>query len=366
MNPYTGEPVGAPIPHTPPDAPRRGWRGAAAAAAAGYAAMPLPERAALLRAVAAALEAARDELVALADAETGLGAARLGGELTRSPGPVRAVRRRWSTTAAFLDAVIDHADPDALPAPRPDLRRMLVPIGPVAVFAASNFPFAFSVAGGDTASALAAGCPVVVKAHPGHPGLSARCGDVIAAALARHGAPGGTFARRVRPRGRPVAGDAPGDRGGRVHRVGAGGRALFDLAAGRPDPIPFYGELGSLNPTVVTPGAVADRGAADRGRVRGLVHAGHRTVLHQARPAVPAGRAWPGGRAGVRGRRRHGRTVAQRAHPRRLSRGVAELAATPGVRALAPGSTVEVTGYAVAPTLFAVAAPDWPSAADAC
>ena len=146
-----------------------------------------------MRAVAAALDARTDDIVALADAESGLGTARLTGELVRT----RIQLEMFADAVAegsFLDVVIDLPDPDALPAPRPDLRRMMVPLGPVAVFAASNFPLAFSVAGGDTASALAAGCPVVVKAHPSHPGLAALCGQVVSEALAAAGAPAGTFA----------------------------------------------------------------------------------------------------------------------------------------------------------------------------
>jgi acyl-CoA reductase-like NAD-dependent aldehyde dehydrogenase len=163
--------------------------------------------------------------------------------------------------SSYLEAVIDPPDPDAKPAPRPDLRRMLVPVGPVAVYAASNFPFAFSVAGGDTASALAAGCPVILKAHPGHPGLSARCGALVSEALGTVTSPAGGGAFAV------VHGFETGAALVRHPAVAAaaftgslaGGRALHDLAASRPDPIPFYGELGALNPVVVTPGALAGR-----------------------------------------------------------------------------------------------------------
>src|SRR4051812_27029043 len=192
MNPYTGEPVGPPVPHATPDEVDR-IAPAAAAAAPAFAALPPDKRADLLDAVAAALEAARDELVALADSETGLGATRLGGELTRT----RVQLQMFAEVireGSFHEAIIDLPDANALPAPRPDLRRMLIPLGAVAVFSASNFPFAFSVAGGDTASALAAGCPVVVKAHSGHPGLSVRTGQIVAAALAEAGAPDGPFA----------------------------------------------------------------------------------------------------------------------------------------------------------------------------
>src|SRR6185295_1584111 len=119
--------------------------------------------------------------------------ARLTGEVARSTGQLRMFADVLEE-GSLLEVVIDTKDPQAKPVPRPDLRRMLVPLGPVAVFAASNFPFAFSVAGGDTANALAAGCPVVVKAHPGHPGLSVRCGRIVAEALRAAGAPDGTFA----------------------------------------------------------------------------------------------------------------------------------------------------------------------------
>jgi NADP-dependent aldehyde dehydrogenase len=162
----------------------------------------------------------------------------------------------------YLELTIDHPDPDAVPAPRPDLRRMLVPVGPVAVFSASNFPLAFSVPGGDTASAIAAGCPVVVKAHSGHPYTSQLCAAALrraAAAVALpedvvqviHGRAGGT---------RLVQHPA-------IQAVGftgslGGGRALYDLACARPTPIPFYGELGSINPLVVTPAAAAERAEA--------------------------------------------------------------------------------------------------------
>jgi len=259
INPYTGYPTGPATPHaTVADVDRLAR--AAAAAAPALAALPMTARIGLLESVAAALEGARDELVSLADAETGLGPARLTGELTRTRVQLEmfaGVVREGS----FHEAIIDPADPDALPAPRPDLRRMLVPSGPVAVFAASNFPFAFSVAGGDTASALAAGCPVIVKAHSGHPGLSRRTGEVVNAALAAAGAPAGTFAvLHGTAAGRALVQHPAITAAGFTGSLG-GGRALYDLANARPDPIPFYGELGSLNPAVVTPGALAANAA---------------------------------------------------------------------------------------------------------
>jgi NADP-dependent aldehyde dehydrogenase len=158
----------------------------------------------------------------------------------------------------FLGVVIDSPDPSAVP-PRPELRRWKVPIGTVAVFAASNFPFAFSVPGGDTASALAAGCPVVVKAHPDHPETSELAAAAIRAAAAQVGLPADVL---TLVHGRQAGVDLV--RHPLISAVGftgsvPGGRALFDLAAARPTPIPFYGELGSLNPVLVTERVAATR-----------------------------------------------------------------------------------------------------------
>jgi NADP-dependent aldehyde dehydrogenase len=231
--------------------------GAAAAARAAVASAPYDERAAWLEALAAALDAHAPELVPLADAETHLGDARLTGELARTSAQLRLFAR-VVREGSFLEAIIDHPDPSATP-PVPDLRRMLVPLGPVAVFGASNFPFAFSVLGGDTASALAAGNPVVVKAHEGHLRLSRRVAELAAEALAQAGAPTGIFGLvEGREAGVELV-EHP-----RIAAVGftgsvAGGRFLFDVASRRPNPIPFYGELGSLNPVVVTPAAAAAR-----------------------------------------------------------------------------------------------------------
>jgi len=230
---------------------------AAAAAAADAALVPTTreERAAWLDALAAALEGDRAALVALAAEETHLAEARLDGEVTRSAAQLRffaGVARE----GGYLEATVDSPDPSLIP-PRPDLRRMLRPVGPVAVYTSSNFPFAFSVLGNDTASALAAGCPVIVKAHPGHPRLSRRTAELAVSVL-----PAGWFAlvegmeagvELVRHPAVRAAGFTGSERGG---------RALFDLASARPDPIPFYGELGSVNPVVVTRAAGRERAAA--------------------------------------------------------------------------------------------------------
>jgi NADP-dependent aldehyde dehydrogenase len=214
-------------------------------------------RAAFLRSAAAGLDAARDGLVETADAETALGPVRLTGELARTSYQLRAFAGIVDE-GAFLDVVINHPDDTATP-PIPDLRRYKVPLGVVAVYSASNFPFAFSVAGGDTASALAAGCPVVVKAHPDHPALSELVAGVLRRAAAEHGIPEGVvglvhgFEAGVELIRHPLVAAA-----GFTGSV-RGGRALFDAAAARPVPIPFHGELGSLNPVLVTEAAAAER-----------------------------------------------------------------------------------------------------------
>ncbi len=220
------------------------------------------DRAAFLDAIADAIEARADAITAIGTQETGLPAARLNGERGRTTGQLRLFADHIRK-GDYLDRRHDAALPDRQPLPRPDLRMMQRPIGPVAVFGASNFPLAFSTAGGDTASALAAGCPVVVKGHPAHPGTGEIIAEAIDAAIRATGMPAGTFSF------------IHGDR----HEVGAalvqhpliravgftgslgGGRALYDLCAARPDPIPFFGELGSINPTFVLPQALNARGA---------------------------------------------------------------------------------------------------------
>lgn len=229
------------------------------AAASGLPYTSREDRAVWLEALAAALDGDRSELLAIARIETHLSEARLDGEITRTANQLRffaGVLREGS----YLEATIDTPDATLIP-PRPALHRMLRPLGVVAVFAASNFPFAFSVLGNDTASALAAGCPVIVKAHPGHPELSRRVASLAARALADAGAPAGSLAL--------VEGIEEGValvQHPLVNAVGftgslRGGRALFDIACARPAPIPFYGELGSLNPVVVTEAAARARGA---------------------------------------------------------------------------------------------------------
>jgi NADP-dependent aldehyde dehydrogenase len=215
------------------------------------------KRALLLRAAADAVESRAAELIAAADAETALGIPRLTGELARVAYQFRFFANIVDD-GAFLGVVIDPPDPSAVP-PRPELRRWKVPIGTVAVFAASNFPFAFSVPGGDTASALAAGCPVVVKAHPDHPQTSELVAETLRSAAEKAGLPADVL---IVIHGYQAGMDLV--RHPLISAVGftgsiPGGRALFDLAAARPSPIPFYGELGSLNPVLITERAAENR-----------------------------------------------------------------------------------------------------------
>ena len=217
----------------------------------------------LLREAARMLRAAGPELHELCGRETGLPQARLEGELERTCVQLELLADVVAD-GSHVEAIIDTADPDAPIAPRPDLRRMLIPIGPVAVFGASNFPYAFSVAGGDTASALAAGCPVVVKAHPSHPGTSGLVAAIVLAAVEDVGLPSGTFSLVH------GASSHVGEVLARAEEIEAvaftgslaGGRALFDVAASRPRPIPVFAEMGSVNPTLITTAALRARADA--------------------------------------------------------------------------------------------------------
>ena len=201
-----------------------------------------------------------EPLIETCMAETGLSQARLEGELERTWRQI-LLFAGLIETGAHYEATIDTADPDARPAPRADLRRMMVPIGPVLVFAASNFPFAFSVAGGDTASALAAGCPVICKAHPGHPGTSELVANEISGALADAGLHPGTFALVQTASVETALGLVRDEAIEAVAFTGStgAGRAIFDAAGARERPIPVFAEMGSTNPVVVTKSAIEDR-----------------------------------------------------------------------------------------------------------
>ncbi|WP_422074445.1 aldehyde dehydrogenase (NADP(+)) [Tranquillimonas rosea] len=220
------------------------------------------ERAKFLDTIADEIEARGEQITAIGTSETGLPEARLNGERGRTTGQLRMFAKHIRD-GAYLDRRHDEALPDREPAPRPDLRTMQRPIGPVAVFGASNFPLAFSTAGGDTASALAAGCPVVVKGHGAHPGTGEIVAEAIHAAIQACGMPAGTFS--LVQGGKRDVGQALVQHP-LVKAVGftgslGGGRALYDLCAQRDEPIPFFGELGSVNPMFLLPEAVKARGA---------------------------------------------------------------------------------------------------------
>ncbi len=236
---------------------------AAESAAVEMGRMGPERRAEFIERIAELIEERGSVLIERVMAETGLPEGRVTGERARTTAQLRlfaSVVRDGS----WVDARIDRALPSRKPIPRPDIRRMLTALGPVAVFGASNFPLAFSVAGGDTASAFAAGCPVVCKAHPSHPGTSEIVADAIAEAVRSCGFPDGTFSL--------LHGAAPSVSidlvtHPSIRAVGftgslQAGRALFDAAAGRPDPIPVFAEMGSVNPVIVLPGAARDRGEA--------------------------------------------------------------------------------------------------------
>lgn len=221
------------------------------------------ERAAFLRAIADEIEARAAEITEIGTQETGLPEARLQGERGRTTGQLRLFADHIEK-GDYLDRRFDAALPDRQPAPRPEIRLIQRPVGPVAVFGASNFPLAFSTAGGDTAAALAAGCPVVVKGHSAHPGTADIVAQAIAAAIARTGVHPGVFS--LIQGGSRNVGHALVQHP-LIKAVGftgslAGGRALFDLCAQRPEPIPFFGELGSVNPMMMLPEALKARGEA--------------------------------------------------------------------------------------------------------
>jgi len=290
VDPRTGEPGPTYRQASPQDV-----RAAVEAAAAVHRSGALRDRgkrAALLRGAAARLRAAGDEIVAVCEAETGLPAIpRLRSELERTCGQLEAF-------AVIVDAgddaeaIIDHPDADAKPIPKPDVRRLRVPLGPIAVFGASNFPLAFSTAGGDTASALAAGCPVIVKGHPSHPGTGELVARELRTAVAEAGLPKGTFANL--PATGVEVGEALVD-AAEIAAVGftgsfAGGKALFDRAARRPVPIPVYAEMGSINPIVVTEEALRARaGKIAEGLTASVASFGGQLCTKPGVVFVPAG-----------------------------------------------------------------------------
>ncbi|QKJ31178.1 aldehyde dehydrogenase (NADP(+)) [Mucilaginibacter mali] len=217
-------------------------------------------KAEFLRAIAAGIDALGDELIDRAMAESGLPQARLQGERGRTTAQLKMFADLVAE-GSWVEAVIDEALPERQPLPRPDLRKMLVPLGPVVVFGASNFPLAFSVAGGDTASALAAGCPVVVKAHAAHPGTSALVGEAIMKAAQKTGMPDGVFSLLYDDGFTVGTALVQHDLAKAVTFTGSykGGMALYHLAQQRPVPIPLFAEMGSINPVIFLPQALENK-----------------------------------------------------------------------------------------------------------
>lgn len=223
--------------------------------------MARKERSNFLRCIAEEIEKRADQITVVGMSETGLPEARLIGERGRTTAQLR-IFADLIENDEYLDLRHDEALPGRQPQPRPELKMVQKPIGPVAVFGASNFPLAFSTAGGDTASALAAGCPVIVKGHPAHPGTGEVVARAVDAAVRECGMPSGVFSF--------IQGNTVGFAQALVQHpliraVGftgslSGGRALFDLCAARHEPVPFFGELGSVNPVFVLSGALDDRG----------------------------------------------------------------------------------------------------------
>ena len=235
----------------------------------GFRAPGSKERATFLRRIGAQIDALGEELIQVCHEETKLTADRLRGERARTVSQL-AMFADLIEEGSWVDARIDTAQPERKPVPKPDLRRMLRPLGPVGVFSASNFPFAFSVAGGDTASALAAGCPVVVKGHPAHPHTSALVGDAIGRAVTDSGMPKSIFYLITDPSieaGTKLV-THPAIRAVGFTGSTQAGRALFNLAAARPDPIPVFAEMSSLNPVLLMPGVLRERRAET---IKGLV-----------------------------------------------------------------------------------------------
>ncbi len=356
VNPSTAAPLAPDYRDATPDEVDRAMS-LAEAAFDDYRARPADERAAFLERIAAEIDALGEPLIERAAAETALPAERLRGERARTSNQLRMFARMVAE-GSWVQARIDRAIPDRKPLPKPDLRRMLVPIGPVVAFAASNFPLAISVAGNDTAAGLAAGCPVVVKAHPAHPGTSELVAGAVAAAVRAAGVHPGVFSMLH----------------GRGHEVGLalvrhpltravgftgslrGGRAIFDAANARPEPIPVFAEMGSTNPVFILPGALAERGAAIAEGLKNSVTLGvgqfctnPGLVLTIAGDATTTfvesvGRLMTGAACG---------TMLYRGIRDAYADGVRRFAAVPGVTVAASAATAgQGDALAAAPTLF--------------
>lgn len=259
VNPATGQTM-EPLFYSATEQQIRAAVELASAAFSLYAGISGKERGAFLRRIGSELTALGAEIVERANLETGLPVPRLQGELARTTNQL-ALFAEVVEEGSWVDARIDEADAGRKPLPKPDVRSMWKPLGPVAVFGASNFPLAFSVAGGDTASALASGCPVVVKAHPAHPGTSELVGKAIQKAVKESGLPEGVFSLLF-DAGVEVGISLvkhPGIKAVAFTGSEAAGKALTRLAVERPEPIPCYAEMGSANPLFILPGAMKER-----------------------------------------------------------------------------------------------------------
>ncbi|MGQ2940601.1 MAG: aldehyde dehydrogenase (NADP(+)) [Blastomonas fulva] len=334
---------------------------AAEAAAIPYADLPRETRAAFLDAIAANIEALGDALIERAARESGLPVARITGERGRTCGQLRLFASEVRD-GQWLKLRIDHADPARTP-PKPELRLRMVPLGPVAVFGASNFPLAFSTAGGDTASALAAGCPVVVKGHPAHPGTSELIAGAIVRAATDTGVPAGVLSL-LSGTGNALGAALVADP--RIQAVGftgsrGGGEALMKIAAARTQPIPVYAEMSAINPVILLPEALAAQGKALAAGYIGSLTLGSGQfctnpglVLAIESPAMDAFLA----EAGQLVEAQAPQTMLTAGIHAAYEKGSAALAATPEVRTIARG--VHPTGPHEGRTaLFSVTGADW-------
>ena len=328
---------------------------AAAEAFTSFRALEPAKHADFLDAIAANIEAVREELVARAMAETGLPEARLNGETARTAGQLRLFAN-VVRTGDFHGARIDPALPERSPLPRVDIRQRKVPMGPVAVFGASNFPLAFSTAGGDTASALAAGCPVVFKAHNAHPGTSEIVGSAITKAIEEFDLHPGVFSLVYGPGasiGQALVSDpvikAVGFTGSR-----SGGVALMETAAKRPEPIPVYAEMSSINPVIFFEGALADPEAQAKAYLGSLTGSSGQLCTAPGLVFVPAGGAGDAFVAAISGNApsHSGQTMLTAGIYTSWVAGVEALGAQEGVELVGQG-TEGSTENAPAPRVFA-------------
>jgi acyl-CoA reductase-like NAD-dependent aldehyde dehydrogenase len=330
---------------------------AALAAAVEAAASPRmredARRDAALRAAAAGLRERADEVVATAGVETGLPEARLRGELERTAVQLELLGAHVAA-GEHHDAIIDLPDPDWRPVPRPDLRRARVPIGPVAVFGASNFPLAFSTAGGDTGSALAAGCPVIVKGHPSHPGTGTLVAEIVAAGVAEAGLPAGAFAHLLAADLAVAEALVDHPATAAVAFTGSfrAGSAIVARTNARPVPIPVFAEMGSLNPVVVTAAALEARGAAIVDALAGAIGTfGGQLCTKPGLVFAPAGSTLAADLAAALEERGTQVLLNAGIHAG-YAEGLAALAGCEGVERLTPAGDGSGEGFAAAPAVL--------------